>query len=202
MAKGFDCEVSRKLLKEYDRRLREALKVAFENLEDHFSKKITTADMERVLCSVGWRPTPDDMNALMNSILKSRDEGPDTMVNFESFFEPTMKYLQSLYIRFTSVSIEVLKAHFDKLDINGDGTLDKYEFNHLATTSTSALLEDELEALGDYLDTDKNGIISWMEFQQLESLMNASGSMVRLDPLVYSAVRKVRFSPDHNFTKL
>ena len=146
--------------------------------------------MERVVCSLGQTISMDDMSDLIEDI----DKNNTGILKFNDFITYMIPYLREQYKKLSILSLDTLKTKFDKFDINNDGSLNQYEFKHIINQSNhsiTSLSKKENNILIDYLDVDKNEIISWSEFSQVCRAVNDERLMTTLPPLLCSALRKV-----------
>ena len=148
-------------------------------------------ELERVLCSLGQTISMDDMSDLIEDI----DKKNTGMLQFNDFITHIIPYLRDQYKKLSVLSLDTLKTKFDKFDINNDGSLNQYEFRHIINQSRhniTSLTKIENNILIDYLDVDKNEVISWSEFSQVCQAVDDERLMSTLPPLLCSALRKVR----------
>lgn len=133
----------------------------------------------------------DDITDLIVEI----DRKNTGVLEFNAFVTYVIPYLRGGYKKSAHVSLTQLKLRFDTLDLNHDGTLNPFEFKHVVncSTHTSTILnEDESNEIVEYLDVDKDDMISWEEFKNIVKALGDDNLMAKLPPLVCSALRKVK----------
>lgn len=117
------------------------------------------------------------------------------MLGFNNFITYVIPYLRGGYSQAAVLSLDRLKAFFDKLDLNGDGTLTPHEFKHVVNSSnneSTRLSEEEADEIVDYLDVDKDGTVSWVEFSSVFKVLDDNIQLNELPGPVARALRKVR----------
>jgi len=62
---------------------------------------------------------------------------------------------------------EDLKAVFNLIDINGDGSISASEFKHLMKSFGKAVSDDEIDKIMQSFDADGNGVVCFEEFLAL-----------------------------------
>ena len=60
--------------------------------------------------------------------------------------------------------INELNEHFNELDVNKNGTLDKKELKKLLILSGEEITNELLDEIFELFDSDENGRITWREF--------------------------------------
>ena len=183
-------DVSTSILNNYDDRIIKAVQQAFDIFDINNKNEILAVELERVFCSLNQNISIDDITDLIEDI----DKKHTGMLRFNNFMTYIIPYLRGRYKQLSIVSLDALKNRFDRLDLNNDGTLNRYEFKHVINQSnhySTSLTKKENDILVDYLDVDKDEIISWNEFSAVCRALEDESSMSTLNPLLCSALRKV-----------
>jgi Ca2+-binding EF-hand superfamily protein len=190
------CQISQQLLKKYDERVTRAVQLAFDSFDKNNTNELPDTDLERVLCSLGFSATVDEMDELLSKI----DRRNSGVLEYNDFMSHIIPFIRSKYSEAATKSLETFKTYFSALDINGDGTLTHAEFSHAVQSAAFALTDAEVMALIDYLDVDNDNAVSFAEFSLLFTLVqneDAIGSSAEINALphdVRSALRKVQYS--------
>ena len=186
-------DVSTLILNEYDDRVVRAVQSAFDIFDVNSKNEIQSVELERVLTSLGHNASMDDVTDLIYEI----DPKNTGILGFNPFITHVIPYLRSGYDRAAVLSLDRLKLCFQKLDLNGDGTLNLHEFRHVvssAPNSSTRLCEEELESIVKYLDIDNDGCISWNEFKRIYKAISDEEAFNNLPALICSALRKIQYS--------
>ena len=185
--------MSTSILNEYDDRVIRAVQSAFDIFDVNSKNEIQSVELDRVLTSLGHNASMDDVTDLIFEI----DPKNTGVLGFNPFITHVIPYLRSGYDRAAVLSLDRLKLCFQKLDLNGDGTLNLHEFRHVvssAPNSSTRLCEEELESIVEYLDIDNDGCISWNEFKRIYKAINDEDAFASLPALVCTALRKIQYS--------
>ena len=159
-----------RLLEKYDEALEIALEKAFNLFDVNHSGEVATSDLERIICCVGRKVDPVDLLDLINK-LDPRDRGT---IRGDPFMDVMLSYLRDNYDKYKAKSLSQMGEFFDRLDRNGDGTLDYAEFRHVLRSSGCSLTDVEVRSLLQLLDADMDGRVNYSEFMKIFSIMDDS----------------------------
>jgi Ca2+-binding EF-hand superfamily protein len=90
-------------------------------------------ELERILSSLGQSASVDDLTDLIYKI----DRKNSGVLEFNNFMACVIPYLRDKYKKAPALSLGRLKISFDKMDTNGDGNLNPYEFRHAVNNGSS-----------------------------------------------------------------
>lgn len=194
IAKDGKCAISQALLKAYDERVTRCVQMAFDAFDKNNNNELPEVELERVLCSLGFSCSQDEVDDLLAKI-DPRNSG---FLEYNDFMAHIMPFLRDKYSSAAFLSLEKFRVFFESLDINGDGTLSHAEFQHAVQSTASSLSDAEVTAMVNYLDQDADGIVSFAEFVQLYSLLQAeqggSSEVNELPIELRGALRKIQYS--------
>ena len=188
---GSTDEITNQILNSYDERMIKAVQHAFDIFDVNNRNEILAVELERVLCSLGITVSVNQITDLIYDI----DRKNTGMLEFNSFITYIIPFLRAGYKNASVLSLDRLKQKFDMLDINSDGTLNPFEFRFVVNHSNNAftnLTNEESDQIVEYLDVDKDEMISWDEFKTVCNALSDDGLMEALPEGVRTALRKVR----------
>ena len=102
-----------------------------------------------------------------------------------------LAYCRKQYDTIHSISEQILRNAFLRLDMNGDGTIRRAECQFALQSVAKSLTDDEVMSFFEYLDIDHSGSIDWMEFRVLFSLLEDDSAVLNLPEATQSGIRKV-----------
>lgn len=187
---GSSDDLTARILSEYDERVIRAVQRAYDIFDINNKNEIQSVELERVLCSLGHSVSMD----CIADLIFEMDPKNTGMLGFNNFITYVIPYLRGGYSHAAVLSLDRLKAFFDKLDLNGDGTLNPFEFKHIVNSSkneATRLTEEEADEIVEYLDVDKDNSISWVEFSSVFKVLEDDSHMRELPAPVARALRKV-----------
>jgi Ca2+-binding EF-hand superfamily protein len=192
---GTSDRIVAEILKEYDERVTRAVAAAFDIYDPTASNLVPAPELERILCSLGFPPSAEDLQTLWMKVCILDSEGKQQLEH-NRYMEHVVAHLRSMYSSFHIVSLDKLHALFDSLDINKDGTLNKFEFRHVVNSvsnqlPSTQLTEAEFDSLVAYLDIDGDGAISWEEFKLTFHYMKDPEKMADIPAVIGAAMKKV-----------
>ena len=196
---GTSDDVTDRILSEYDERVIRAVQRAYDIFDVSNRNEIQSVELERVLCSLGQSVSMD----CIADLIFEMDPKNTGMLGFNNFITYVIPYLRGGYSQAAVLTLDRLKAFFDKLDLNGDGTLTPHEFKHVVNSSkneSTRLTEEEADEIVEYLDVDKDGTISWVEFSSVFKVLDDDTQLSELPGPVARALRKVRTYPYPYYT--
>ena len=182
-----DCDVSEKLLAEYDAKMLKAIALAFDMFDQNAANVIAALDIERVLSALGQEASPEEIQELLQQI----DPKDTSEVEYNIFMDTVVPFIRSKYSLTFAMSEATLLKYFKVLDMNEDGTVSYNEFRYILKTVAPNIDAEEKEAMVEHLDTDENGTIEWGEFRMLHVTTKDNEAMRRLPELVRHGLRKV-----------
>ena len=184
------CEISSKILADYDAKLMRALQIAFDLFDKNGSNEIPSVELERVLNSLGQSPSISELELLLSKI----DPQNKGTIEYNNFISVVVPYLRSGYQNIAHRSVSNLKRTFDKFNDSGDGLLKRNEFKHLMRVTSSDISPEELNAMMEYLDVDDDGSISFEEFVRAFEVIGNDDIMDRMPVALRAAMRKLQYS--------
>lgn len=185
--------ITEKILDVYHAHLVTVVERAFDLFDVDGSDTVETIEIERILCALGFSPTLDDVLELSTAI-DHRNTGE---MEFERFREKVIAYCSKQYDTIHAVSEEMLRSAFQRLDLNGDGSISRAECQYALESVAKSLTEKEVQSFFDFLDIDNSGSIDWMEFKVLFALLQDEAALLNLPETTQSGMRKVEYScPD------
>ena len=187
---GTSDNISSEILNEYDNRVVQAVQYSFDLFDVNHKNEILSVELERVLSSLGHHPSMDDVTDLINE-MDPKDTGT---LGFNNFITYVIPYLRKGYKQAAAMSLEKIRTCFEKLDLDGDGTLTPFEFKHILNTSNNVstrLTEEEGDRIVEYLDVNKDETVSWDEFKNIYKALSDDAHMEGLPAVVSRALRKV-----------
>jgi Ca2+-binding EF-hand superfamily protein len=182
-----NCDVSEKLLSEYDAKMLKAVALAFDMFDQNAANVIAALDIERVLSALGQHANPDEVQDLLQQI----DPKETNEVEYNVFMDAVVPFIRSKYPLTFSMSEGMLRKFFSTLDMNGDGSVSHNEFKYILSTVAPNIEPEEKEAMIEYLDVNENDVIEWDEFHMLHITTTDNEAMRRLPELVRHGLRKV-----------
>jgi Ca2+-binding EF-hand superfamily protein len=185
---GDVCDVSEKILSEYDAKMLKAIALAFDMFDQNAADVIAALDIERVLSALGQQASPDEIQELLQQI----DPKETNEVEYNVFMDAVVPFIRSKYPLTFALSEERLRKYFRTLDMKQDGTVSHNEFRYILGRVAEGIEPEEQEAMIEFLDTDENGSIDWDEFRALHVTTTDSAAMRRLPEPVRHGLRKVR----------
>eukprot|EP00605_Chrysophyceae_sp_TOSAG23-4_P002649 GSChrysophyteH1.ASY1.ANO1.2925.1 assembled CDS len=183
-------EISDRILKEYDEKLKRAVQLAFDIFDKENANALPEEDLERIMHCIGYDATFTELDDLLNKI----DRSGSGIMEYSNFMGCVMDFCRTKYGNSLSVTRDRLQIYFNSLDRNSDGTLTHAEFAHVSRSSHSNLTEDEMNALIDYLDVDGDGCIAWEEFSRLLAVLDDQKYLNTLPRTLHTAMRKIQYS--------
>ena len=180
-------DVSEKLLAEYDEKMLQAIKLAFDMFDQNAMNTIAALDVERVLSALGQEADPDEIQDLLQQI----DPNETNDVEYNVFMDAVVPFIRSKYDLTFTVSEGTLRKYFKTLDMNGDGSVSRNEFRYILNKVAPKIEQEEIDAIISYLDMDENGSIEWEEFRVVHSATKDNNIMNKLPELVRHGLRKV-----------
>lgn len=183
------CSIKDELLQEYDKKMIDAVKKAFDLFDGTGSNTLSCVDLDRVLCALNQTFDEKDILSLLGKI----DPNNTGLMHYTEFMDYVVKFIQSRYNTIHKVSIMRVRESFKRFDMNGDGTISFAELKFIMSNSSKSLTltSGECEALIEALDTDRNGNIEYIEFADLFELVKDDVKMLDLPVTLRQALRKV-----------
>ncbi|KAJ1419792.1 hypothetical protein B484DRAFT_333345, partial [Ochromonadaceae sp. CCMP2298] len=157
------CDITERILSDYDRTVLHCLQLAYDIFDSADKDQIAAADLERVMRSIGYVLTYEEVDQLLTEI----DPRQTGFLEFNEFMAQVVGFLRIKYGKVATLSILHLQDVFAKFDQSGDGLLQPYELKHVIRMIAKTVTQDEVDALVDYLDVDGDGDISWEEFMRM-----------------------------------
>lgn len=182
------CQIKETLLKKYDARMLKAIDLAFDLFDQNSRNEIAALDIERVLCALGQKPTPAEIEMLLDKI----DPTGKDILEYNTFMDVVLPYIRGKYDETFLPSLQRLQEAFRAFDYNKDGTVSYGEFKYILSLQSEEVDESEADALLRILDTNDNGIVEWVEFAEMYQILRDENAMLDLDVSTRSALRKVR----------
>lgn len=133
----------------------EEMKDVFTVIDTNKSGSIDCAELGKGLRGLGLNPSNAEVQALMDEY----DKDNNSVLSLEEFAELYHKCLA-----FQRPSEEQLIEQFNKLDVNGDGTIDANELKKVLLFGDEALTEEEAERIIADFDRNGDGVLSLNEF--------------------------------------
>lgn len=181
------CQIKETLLKKYDTRMLKAIDLAFDLFDQNSKNEIAALDIERVLCALGQKPSPTDIEELLSKI----DPNGTDLLEYNTFMDVVLPYIRGKYEETFLPSLQKLQEAFRIFDYNKDGSVSTSEFRYILSLQSEDVSENEAEALLELLDTDENGSVEWAEFSELYNILQDEDAILQLNVPARSALRKV-----------
>jgi calmodulin len=188
------CQIKETLLKKYDTRMLRAIDLAFDLFDQNSRNEIAALDIERVLCALGQKPSPADIEMLLEKI----DPNGKDVLEYNTFMDVVLPYIRGKYDETFLPSLQRLQEAFRAFDYNKDGTVSYGEFKYILSLQSEEVDDNEAEELLKILDTNDNGIVEWAEFAEMYQILRDEPAMLELDLPTRSALRKVQRSLLHS----
>ena len=185
-----DCEITAEILADYDSRMLVAVQAVFDVFDKNGTNKISSSELERMLCSLGLSPSPEDLGDL----IYKTDRKASGFIDYTDFVTHIIPFIRKEYRVVSKVSVVRYKLAFDALDVNGDGSLQPGEFRHIINTTLHEVKDSEMEALVAYLDVDKSGSIDWTEFQRMVKVAQNEKTLIQLPEILQRIIRKIQYA--------
>jgi Ca2+-binding EF-hand superfamily protein len=183
-------DISKKILSEYDEKMKKTVQMAFDNADTENNDVIPAWKLERVMSSLGYDVDYDDLLELLGKIDK-REKG---MLEYHDFFNHVVTYIRNQYPKTMKFMVHRLERFFNQLDYDGDGLVTKAEFTYITQNLGADLDNEEIEALLSYLDADSSGDIQWEEFQVLANVFKDNDKIDNLNRTLRRALRKIQYA--------
>ena len=164
-----------------------AIDLAFDLFDQNSRNEIAALDIERVLCALGQKPTPAEIEGLLDRI----DPTGKDVLAYNTFMDVVLPFIRSKYDETFLPSLLRLHEAFRAFDYNKDGTVSHGEFKYILSLQSEQVDELETEALLKVLDTNENGIVEWAEFAEMYQILRDETALLELDIPTRSALRKV-----------
>jgi len=184
------CKIQEELLKKYDARMLNVIQLAFDIFDQNATNQIASLDIERVLCALGQKPSPKDIEDLLNAT----DPNDTGVIEYNVFMDHVIPYIRSKYKDTFALSFTALREAFNHFDINHDGTVSASELRYILTMQNDDITAEECDTVLEYIDTNGNGVIEWVEFAELHALTRDDDAMLRLSVPLRYALRKLQYS--------
>jgi calmodulin len=181
------CAIQAELINKYHTRMLRAMALAFDIFDEKDTNQIASLDIERVLCALGQRATPAEIDNLLLRI----DPNDTGMLEYNPFMDHVVQFVKEKYEDTFHISLEVLRTAFKVFDVNGDGTLSTNELTYVLTSQSDDITPEECRAMVEYLDVNQNGVVEWIEFVALHGLLLDDDAMFGLPTELRMALRKV-----------
>lgn len=127
----------------------------FNLLDRDQSGYLDFTELGRGLRGLGLNPTQLEVQQYMDEFDTDHSNG----LSVEEF-----AYLYKRSLSNSSITEEEVRAQFEKLDKNGDGSIDANELREILTTGEEPLTLDEAEAIIADFDKNGDGVLSLQEF--------------------------------------
>jgi calmodulin len=196
LTKDGKCQIKEDLLKKYDTRMLRAIDLAFDLFDQNSRNEIAALDIERVLCALGQKPSPAEIEMLLEKI----DPHGKDVLEYNTFMDVVLPYIRGKYDETFLPSLQRLREAFHAFDYNKDGTVSYGEFKYILSLQSEEVDDVEAEALLKILDTNDNGIVEWAEFAEMYQILRDEEAMLELDLPTRSALRKVTPFPPPKWT--
>ncbi|CAG9530181.1 unnamed protein product [Cercopithifilaria johnstoni] len=131
----------------------EDLREIFKEFDMNGDGCIQKDELNALMVKIGQRPTDDELNAMFNAADKDKDGN----IDFDEF-------LSIAYANPLSLS---LKAVFEELDLDGDGCITRSELRTAFQRMGHSLTDDDIKAIYNQVDINKDGRINFDEFCQM-----------------------------------
>jgi calcium-binding protein CML len=182
------CQIKENLLKKYDTRMLKAIDLAFDLFDQNSRNEIAALDIERVLCALGQKPLPNEIEQLLEKI----DPNGKDLLEYNTFMDTVLPYIREKYDETFLLSLNCLHEAFRVFDYNKDGTVSSGEFKYILSLQSEDVEDEEAEALLQILDTNGNGVVEWAEFAEIYQILQDEEAMLQLDIPTRAALRKVK----------
>ena len=184
------CEIATKILSDYDENVNKMAQLAFDMFDFDNSNTIKEFELERVMCSLGFDLSYQELDDLLDQI----DKKNTGELEFQPFMAGVVGFIRNQYKNVVETTKAKMRDFFVHLDADRSGCLDHGEFAHVAQEMNAELSEDELNSLIEYLDRDQSNEITWTEFENLCVLFSDDRTVNGLHKTLRSAIRKMQFS--------
>uniref|UniRef100_A0A7S4L8K0 EF-hand domain-containing protein n=1 Tax=Guillardia theta TaxID=55529 RepID=A0A7S4L8K0_GUITH len=138
----------------------------FDGFDDDGSGQISAEELRKALRSLGVNVSVKEMNLLM----KRFDHNGDQCIDFQEFEDMVKELIPPPEFDVGGIFLEQkLKASFEKMDLNGDKTLDAEEIRLGLQELGIDMSEEHLKRVMAVADTSGDGTVDYDEFVQLYS---------------------------------
>lgn len=135
----------------------EEFKTAFEMFDEDGGGDISTAELGRVLNLLGWNPTRNELNEIINTV----DASQSGAINFEGFLQLMVTWMKDDKTKNTE---DELKEAFRVFDKDGSGYIEWEELKYVMQGTGEPLTDEEVTAMMKEADKDGDGRIDYEEF--------------------------------------
>ena len=139
------------------------MKMKFRKMDSEGKKIIGKQEIKKfAMDELGYMATEEELDELTYAM----DYNQDGWIEIEEFIiaMANAKQGQAYYVYNGELYRRKMKADFKAIDLDGDGYVCKNELREMANTLGYEITEEELDALMDDMDDDKNGRIDFQEF--------------------------------------
>lgn len=134
------------------------LKEAFSMFDTDNGGTISFTELRGVMKSLGANPTDDDLKRMMQSV----DDNGDNEIDFEEFLDLMSSNKPSL-----DDPDRELREAFKVFDEDNSGSISRTEVRKIMKKLGQKLSDEELDAMMEEVDTDKDGQIDFNEFKSM-----------------------------------
>jgi len=135
----------------------EEYKEAFKMFDLDGSGTIELTELKQVMLQLGQNPSDDDLMDMIRIV----DVNGDNEIDFDEFL-----VMMTMRADDRDTDGELLEA-FKLFDLDGSGSISREELTTLMKNLGQALTDDEIDAMIDEVDDNRDGEISFEEFKAL-----------------------------------
>ncbi|PAA49736.1 hypothetical protein BOX15_Mlig030324g1 [Macrostomum lignano] len=118
---------------------------------------ITNKELAVVMRALGQQPTPDELKEMIKEV----DQDGSGSIEFDEFLEMMKKQMRN------ADSEDELRRAFRLFDADGDGFLSPAELRQVMLNLGERLTKEEVDAMIEEADTDRDGQVSYEEFARI-----------------------------------
>ena len=127
---------------------------AFRLFDKNSDGTISLNELREVMNTIGYHPTPEELEDLMNEA----DENDNGGIDFTEFLTMMVNFSSLLKERDGETSV---RQAFQVFDRDGDGFISKEELRYALTTLGEKLDDEEFEDMTRDLDVDHEGFVCY-----------------------------------------